>query len=346
MEKRYQVFVSSTYADLQEERRNVIQTLMEMDCIPSGIEIFPAADEEQWEFIKRVISDCDYYILIIGGRYGSVTQEGISYMEKEYDYAVSIGLKVIAFLHKKPEDIPPKNSELDPELRGKLVAFRRKVTQGRLVKFWNQAEELPGLVALSLSKTIKTYPAIGWVRADRLANEQILNEINVLRKRNLDLEEQVSQFQNQSAFLGIENLAGITDEVKLFGEYLRGNSRYTWEYLATWEELFGLIGPYLLESPNDEVVKRKLTASVFEKTDKSGTPLINDQIYQTVKIQLVALELVDIRYTKTVQGSMALFWILTSKGKRLIFETRSVKSEATYRLIEVSREDGETSSTT
>lgn len=52
MDKRYQIFVSSTYADLKEERRRVIQALMEMDCIPSGMELFPAADEEQWEFIK------------------------------------------------------------------------------------------------------------------------------------------------------------------------------------------------------------------------------------------------------------------------------------------------------
>ena len=117
MEKRYQVFVSSTYADLRDERGKVIQTLMEMDCIPAGMELFPAADEEQWEFIKRVISDCDYYILIIGGRYGSLTSEGISYTEKEYEFASSIGLKIIAFLHKNPEDIPAKNTELDPKLR-------------------------------------------------------------------------------------------------------------------------------------------------------------------------------------------------------------------------------------
>ena len=52
---------------------------MEMDCIPAGMELFPAADEEQWEFIKRVIDDCDYYVLIIGGRDGSLTPEGISY---------------------------------------------------------------------------------------------------------------------------------------------------------------------------------------------------------------------------------------------------------------------------
>ena len=97
MDKRFQVFVSSTYADLQEERQKVIQALMEMDCIPAGMELFPAADEEQWAFIKRVIDDCDYYILMIGGRYGSITNEGISYTEKEYDYAISIGLRVLAF---------------------------------------------------------------------------------------------------------------------------------------------------------------------------------------------------------------------------------------------------------
>ena len=82
MEKRYQVFVSSTFADLKEERRRVMQALMEMDCIPAGMELFPAADEEQWVFIRRVIDDCDYYLLIVGGRYGSVTPEGVSYAER------------------------------------------------------------------------------------------------------------------------------------------------------------------------------------------------------------------------------------------------------------------------
>lgn len=70
MEKRYQVFVSSTYEDLQEERREVMQALLELDCIPAGMELFPASSENQWSLIKRVIDDCDYYLLIIAGRYG------------------------------------------------------------------------------------------------------------------------------------------------------------------------------------------------------------------------------------------------------------------------------------
>ncbi|MFM5169404.1 DUF4062 domain-containing protein [Aeromonas veronii] len=138
MNKRYQVFVSSTYADLKKERQHVLQALMEMDCIPAGMELFPAADEEQWEFIKSVIDDCDYYLLIIGGRYGSTIDEGISYTEKEFDYAVENGLKVVALVHGSPDDIPFGKSEQDPHLRAKLLRFKDKVMDGRLIKFWRR----------------------------------------------------------------------------------------------------------------------------------------------------------------------------------------------------------------
>ena len=55
MEKRYQVFISSTYQDLQPARQEVSQALLRADCFPAGMELFPAADEEQFAFIKQVI---------------------------------------------------------------------------------------------------------------------------------------------------------------------------------------------------------------------------------------------------------------------------------------------------
>jgi hypothetical protein len=299
---------------------------MEMDCIPPGMEIFPAADEEQWEFIKKVIADCDYYVLIIGGRYGSITPEGISYTEKEYDFAVSIGLKVLAFLHEKPEEIPAKNTELNPELRGKLDSFRRRVSEGRLVKFWNLAEELPGLVALSLSKTIKTYPAVGWVRADRIANAEVLNEVNDLRKRNQELENQINPIKSQPV---INNLAGLTDEIEVGGVYHYANTRNSWKYTIMWGDLFALIAPYLLENPNDTHLKQLLEKSLFNKLNKTGTGYIDDQIYQTIKVQLVALGLVPVSYQQTTQGGMALFWLLTTKGQGLLFQSRTIRKENT-----------------
>ncbi|MCX8972200.1 DUF4062 domain-containing protein [Citrobacter portucalensis] len=146
MDKRYQVFISSTFKDLEVERSTVFQTLMEMDCIPSGMELFPSIDEEQWEFIKKVIDDSDYYLLIIGGRYGSVANDGLSYTEKEFDYAVSKGIKVIILIHENPEMLTYEKSEKDPVLREKLFRFIEKASSGRFRKTWTSEKDLPRIV--------------------------------------------------------------------------------------------------------------------------------------------------------------------------------------------------------
>ncbi len=162
MDKRYQVFVSSTFKDLEEERQKVMRILLDMNCIPAGMEFFPAMDVEQFEYIKRLIDDSDYYILIIGGRYGSLTEHGISYTEMEYDYAVKKGIPVIALLHKDLDAIPLGKSEKDDEMRQLLINFREKASTGRLVKWWLNADELCQNVAISLIMTISQFlPLVG-----------------------------------------------------------------------------------------------------------------------------------------------------------------------------------------
>ena len=124
MEEKYQVFVSSTYEDLQEERKEVMKVLLQMDCIPSGMELFPAADEDTWTLVKGVIDDCDYYMVIIGGRYGSTDSDGMGFTEKEYQYAVEKGKPIIAFLHGDPDSIPQGDAEDTDEGKRKLSEFR------------------------------------------------------------------------------------------------------------------------------------------------------------------------------------------------------------------------------
>ena len=94
MDKKYQIFVSSTFVDLKEERQAVLSAVQVVGDIPSGMELFPATDEEQFNFIKRIIDNSDYYVLIVAGRYGSVASDGVSYTEKEYDYAVKKNIPV------------------------------------------------------------------------------------------------------------------------------------------------------------------------------------------------------------------------------------------------------------
>ncbi len=169
MEKRYQVFVSSTFQDLQIERQAVTRALMAMDCIPSGMELFPAADDDQFRFIKGIIDDCDYYLLILAGRYGSLAKDGVSYTEKEFDYALRRKKPIISFLHVNPQTLPFEKSESDPALRQSLELFRSKARK-RLVQLWTTPDELASHVSVSVQKLIRMRPAEGWVRTNSLGD--------------------------------------------------------------------------------------------------------------------------------------------------------------------------------
>ena len=139
MEQRYQVFVGSTFRDLEAERQEVLHALLELDCIPSGMELFPAANETQWNLIKRVIDACNYYVLILGGRYGSIGPDGIGYTEMEYRYALKTSKPVVAFLHRNPGKIIADNSETSAEGKQNLHAFRELVEK-KLCKHWESAQ--------------------------------------------------------------------------------------------------------------------------------------------------------------------------------------------------------------
>ena len=65
----------------QYRRLGFARALPELDCIPTGMELFPATDEDSWTLIKNLISECDYYVLVVGGRYGSIGPGGKSYTE-------------------------------------------------------------------------------------------------------------------------------------------------------------------------------------------------------------------------------------------------------------------------
>jgi len=72
-EKKYQIFISSTYEDLKEEREEAIKIILKLYHIPIGMEMFNAGDSDQWTVISQTIETTDYYVVIIGGRYGSTT---------------------------------------------------------------------------------------------------------------------------------------------------------------------------------------------------------------------------------------------------------------------------------
>ncbi len=205
---RYQVFVSSTYEDLIEERKQVTQAILECNCFPAGMELFPASDKSQWDFIKQVIDESDIYLVIIAGRYGS-TKKGkkpISYTEMEFNYAKKIKKPIIALIHKNIGDLPSKKVEKTDKGQELLRAFTESAKNGRLVKFWHNEDDIKSAVITALSQQKECLEECGWIKYDDVLsigegkllsdlskeNQELNNELDEVKKKNSDLVKELA----------------------------------------------------------------------------------------------------------------------------------------------------------
>ena len=329
MDKKHQVFVSSTYIDLIDERKELVQALLELDCIPAGMEMFPASNEDQWSLIKRVIDECDYYVLIIGNRYGSIDGEGISYTEKEYDYAIETGVPTLAFIHSEPENVAIKHSELDADKREKLDVFKDKV-QKKLVKYYNSPEDLGGKVSRALVQLISRVERPGWIRGDTVAGDEARDAIEKLRNENEQLKLKLTNI-NTLPPPGTEKLASGDIE---FGVSYEGYS-CNGVLNIPWDHIFQIVGPLLFNEANESKMKNELDNQLQlyvenddERADhyahKGWFKIDNDGFHQ-IKTQLRALGLIKLSEKKRGVRDSATYWTLTNYGDQYLTKLMAIK---------------------
>jgi hypothetical protein len=347
MDRRYQVFLSSTYEDLKEERLEVMKALLELDCIPAGMEYFPAGNEEAWSYVTDLIDDCDYYVVVLGGRYGSTDSEGVSFTEREYRYAIERGVPVAAFLHANPDEIIAGKSEKESEKRQRLEEFRA-LCRRRLCKEWSTAHELGAVVSRSMTQLIRRNPRPGWVRADALATEEATRQILDLRERierQADEIERLSQAapEEYEQFAQGEDAFTLEIRVTLYkeGAAYRDPDRLQQVHYRTapsWNELFSFIAPRIIDGGTESQVRGALNsglkdmsyAALLEQypahTPKSASAAMGD--VNTILLQFVALDLI-VAKTEIVEGKNGpkerRTWELTPRGRRYMLQTLAVR---------------------
>lgn len=186
---------------------------------------------------KKVIDDCDYYILVIAGRYGSLGPGGLSYTEMEYRYALEKDKPIIAFLHKNPDDISAGKTEDNKEGREKLQKFK-EFSQQKLIKYWATPMELGSIVSRSIVQLIKTNPAVVWIRADAVSDDGVAKEILKLKNPIEDLKNELKQVKSVAPE-GSEKFAQESDEFNIDFTFIEKKGIHQYIHI---NQISGLIG--------------------------------------------------------------------------------------------------------
>jgi hypothetical protein len=326
MNKKYQVFISSTFTDLIAERQTVLRTVLDLGHIPSGMEIFPAADVEQFDYIKKVIDECDYYVLIIGARYGSMDAAGVSFTEKEYDYAVEEKKTVLAFIHGDPGSIAVSKADVDPALAAKLKAFREKVSKGRLVRFWKTSEELNSRVTVALAKAFGETPGIGWIRGNTAASEELLAQINNLHNMVDELRTENEELKERTK-PRLEGIAGLNEVFTIRYRYRLTTGTYQDSGIVlTWAEIFAACGPMFFRPCSPGLIGHAIVRYIKENRQiKLEAMELFKSDENRIKLQLMSLGLIEIAAGEATGGEVEEFASLTPRGRQQLLELLAVR---------------------
>jgi len=330
MAKKLQVFVSSTFSDLRDERQAAVAGVLLAGHIPAGMELFTAGDEAQLAVIKRWIYDSDIYMLILGARYGSIEpQSGLSYTELEYDYATE--LKKPSFAVVMDGALYRERVAACPDAGGEQhERFRAKVLS-RISSPFASVDQMKLGIVTALRDLSDRSGLVGWVRSTDLASvEPLIREISSLQAERDKLHAQL--VARPQPDLAGRPLAGLDEAISVRVKYRSDSGDDTATATLTWGEIFGLIAPKLHEFPADSTV-----ASIVGEyaAGKSGSYLgrnprsfeVNPYVWGTIRTQFEALGLVTFEYAQSISKTMHLYWHATEAGKRIGAQLRAVYSQ-------------------
>lgn len=331
MNQKYQIFISSTFEDLRSERDQVVRAMLEMGHIPVGMEMFSAADEEQWKIISRQITLSDYYVVIIAHRYGS-TDDGISYTEKEYDFAVKSGVPVLAFVIFDDAPWPSDLMERDVGPQQALSRFKEKARK-RYVTFWSNAQDLYGAVPIALMKQMNTNPRVGWIRANEVAGPEATTELARLSRENAELRAKIAEMLTQAADeeetereRRIQALR--KNEVQLAFWY-EGAEDWSDSKKVTLYEIFRILAPDLMveKSTVDAMNFLGRMLRLGKKELRTNFPIPRN-VFQSILADLATLDIVEPSKRRHLAKDTNEYWTLTEMGKELLHKIRRSRLEA------------------
>ncbi len=316
-DKKYQIFISSTYLDLIEERQMAVQSIIKMGHIPAGMELFKAG-ASQWQTITKWIDESDIYVLILGGRYGSINEhEGKSYTQLEYEYALSKGIPVFAIVLKDDFLQEKENNKKDDKIEifekeniEKYNKFK-KLVLSKVVAFAEDIKDIQIEIPNNVNTIARERKLEGWSKGsdtesyiDALKENMLISkEKQKLMQENQKLKEKIKKLEEDkkekfSCGLTFEELVNTLKNIEI--KVPKEISKKTKEITMSLLEL-------------SMAVKSSLAAGLSNSGFATSSTLF---FYNKVASELVSYGLCDVK-----KGPGKVLWstiTLNSDGKRFL----------------------------
>lgn len=319
-EKIYRVFISATFEDLKDERQKVIKTLLDLDdYIPVTMEYFPASNDDQWTLIKKRLDKCDYYILIIAGRYGTINNDTEkSYTHMEYEYACKKKIPIISFVHKYPGKLEADKCEKDEKNRKKLEEFKKEIYK-KMIKEWESSSELTNAIAPGLKELIRNFPRTGYITAREVerfekVNKKLEEKVEELKEKIKKLEEENNKEKNEEVRIK-KALKELENEYELKCNFREDKKKEDFKTSLTLKDIFLFLAFKLKESCNEKSIYEKIAEFIKNKIECDKKIYLVREEYIEILEKFEKIDLVEEESKKTRYGNDEKYWRLTALGK-------------------------------
>ena len=304
LDKRYQVFISTSGAEMQPERMVLAQTLVGMGFFSWGLE---QRTPLSTAFARRQIDDCDYVAVLLGSAYGEQSVSGVGYMHLEYIYAVTKQKPIIVFMHDEPAAREAALHDDKPELRDKFQEFR-KLLQNEVdqVFTYRSLRDLEMAVRFNLPQMLERYPVLGWVRPQ---NTQVFqDEIDQLKNKLEQLETESGK-REVDPFLSLPKVSMhefFSFEYRMHA-YQDGNFKeLKIQKKMTWAQLLSVLGSTFVHPTPEEFFSKRMN----EYLNETG---LQDARMEMPRAHAVARAQVNIRALHSIKMQMRQNeWIIQS----------------------------------
>jgi len=272
------------------------------------------------KLVQKTIEECDYFIALVAHKY-SDANGNVSPLLDECSIAAKKGVPILALIIDEKARWKPAKKESDEALIRKLDNFKAKL-RGSPWETWQNTPDLCHKAQTLLVQELSLHARPGWVRADKIIEPTVANEISRLSSENDDLRRQILR-DDRASFSRLKDEEDhalkvlALNRVTLSFYYTHGDN---WENTRQFRyiRIFKILVPELVLGRNTAEISRFLGTVLnpdLEKTVRKDYPTPSNSI-KKIMTDFSVLKLV--KCTDSEEGKADTeVWEITEYGKEL-----------------------------